>query len=84
MLRPVRGAVPVSSSESHDFILVPYNWAGTGHVVYDGSVYYNKFNTSVLIRYSLQDRKILAEKRKYSKVLVYLQLGIRLIDTYRL
>jgi len=41
---------------------VPYNWAGTGHVVYDGSVYYNKFNTSVLIRYSLQDRKILAEK----------------------
>ena len=53
--------------QCHDFILVPYNWAGTGHVVYDGSVYYNKFNTSVLIRYSLQDRKILAEKRKYSK-----------------
>ena len=53
---------------AHDFILVPYNWAGTGHVVYDGSVYYNKFNTSVLIRYSLQDRKILAEKRKYSKI----------------
>jgi len=41
---------------------VPYNWAGTGHVIYDGSVYYNKFNTSVVIRYSLDDRRILAER----------------------
>ena len=44
-------------------LIVPYNWAGTGHVIYDGSVYYNKFNTTVLIRYSLDEMKILAERR---------------------
>ena len=31
-------------------------------MIYDGSVYYNKFNTSVVIRYSLDDRRILAER----------------------
>ena len=41
---------------------MPYNWAGTGHQIYDGSVYFNKFNTSVIIRYGLEERKILVER----------------------
>ena len=41
---------------------MPYNWAGTGHQIYDGSVYFNKFNTSVIIRYGLEERKIVVER----------------------
>ncbi|KAI7811124.1 olfactomedin 2 like [Triplophysa rosa] len=37
-------------------------WSGTGHVVYDGSLYYNKHNSNTLIRYQLSSGHILAQR----------------------
>ena len=45
-----------------DNYTVPYNWAGTGHAIYNNAVYFNKFNTSTLSKYDFESRRIVAER----------------------
>ncbi|XP_066516483.1 noelin-2-like [Hoplias malabaricus] len=41
---------------------LPHPWAGTGHVVYNGSLYYNKHQTNIIVQYHLQSRIILMQR----------------------
>ena len=44
-------------------ILIPMRWAGTGHVAYKGSLYYSRYNTTMMYRYDYNERRVLAEKQ---------------------
>jgi hypothetical protein len=40
---------------------LPSNYYGTGHVIYQGSLFYHSHNTDKIIRYDLHLNKIVAE-----------------------
>ncbi|KAG7279544.1 hypothetical protein CRUP_034645 [Coryphaenoides rupestris] len=42
--------------------LLPHPWAGTGHVVYNGSLYYNKHQTNILVQYHFRSRTVLLQR----------------------
>ncbi|XP_028828111.1 noelin-2-like isoform X2 [Denticeps clupeoides] len=42
--------------------LLPHPWAGTGHVVYNGSLYYNKHQSNIIVQYHLRSRVVLLQR----------------------
>ncbi|RXM35457.1 Noelin-3 [Acipenser ruthenus] len=51
----------VSGAESRTYNL-PFKWAGTNHVVYNGSLYYNKYQSNIVIKYSFDTGRVLAQR----------------------
>uniref|UniRef100_A0A8C5SKK1 Olfactomedin-like domain-containing protein n=1 Tax=Laticauda laticaudata TaxID=8630 RepID=A0A8C5SKK1_LATLA len=51
----------VSGAESRTYNL-PFKWAGTNHVVYNGSLYFNKYQSNIIIKYSFDTGQVLAQR----------------------
>ncbi|OCT82940.1 noelin-3 isoform X2 [Xenopus laevis] len=51
----------VTGSESRTYNL-PYKWAGTSHLVYNGSLFFNKFQSNIVIKYSFATGRILNQR----------------------
>lgn len=51
----------INSNETPKIYQLPKSYYGTGHVVYQGSLFYHAYNTDVLVRYDLHLKKIVAE-----------------------
>ncbi|NP_001087702.1 olfactomedin 3 L homeolog precursor [Xenopus laevis] len=51
----------VTGAESRTYNL-PYKWAGTSHLVYNGSLFFNKFQSNIVIKYSFATGRILNQR----------------------
>ncbi|XP_075689485.1 noelin-3 isoform X1 [Rhinoderma darwinii] len=51
----------VTGAESRTYTL-PVKWAGTSHLVYNGSLFFNKYQSNIIIKYSFNTGKVLAQR----------------------
>ncbi|KAL0966912.1 hypothetical protein UPYG_G00302150 [Umbra pygmaea] len=50
-----------SGAESRTYNL-PFKWAGTNHVVFNGSLYYNKIQSNIVVRYSFDTGRVVTQR----------------------
>lgn len=41
---------------------LPFKWEGTNHIVYNGSLYYNKYQSNIIVKYSFETGNVLAQR----------------------
>ncbi|KAF3836106.1 hypothetical protein F7725_028664 [Dissostichus mawsoni] len=41
---------------------LPFKWEGTNHMVYNGSLYYNKYQSNIIVKYSFETGSVLAQR----------------------
>uniref|UniRef100_A0A3P9ISH3 Olfactomedin 3b n=1 Tax=Oryzias latipes TaxID=8090 RepID=A0A3P9ISH3_ORYLA len=51
----------VAGVESRTYNL-PFKWAGTNHVVFNGSLYYNKMQSNIIARYSFETGRVVTQR----------------------
>nr|XP_057917325.1 noelin-3-like isoform X2 [Doryrhamphus excisus] len=51
----------MAGAESRTYNL-PFKWAGTNHVVYNGSLYYNKMQSNIMVRYSFEMGRVVTQR----------------------
>ncbi|XP_012576633.1 PREDICTED: noelin [Condylura cristata] len=58
-VREYRSMADFMSSDNFTSHRLPHPWSGTGQVVYNGSIYFNKFQSHIVIRFDLRTETIL-------------------------
>lgn len=41
---------------------LPFKWEGTNHIVFNGSLYYNKYQSNIIVKYSFETGSVLAQR----------------------
>lgn len=58
-VREYRSMLDFMTTDNFTSHRLPHPWSGTGQVVYNGSVYFNKFQSHIIIRFDLKTETIL-------------------------
>ncbi|XP_032885006.1 noelin-3 [Amblyraja radiata] len=62
MVREYQSMADFVSGEDYRLFRLPYSWAGTNHLVYNGSLYFNKYQSNTLVRYNFQSGSVQAQR----------------------
>ncbi|KAK2120595.1 noelin [Piliocolobus tephrosceles] len=58
-VREYKSMVDFMNTDNFTSHRLPHPWSGTGQVVYNGSIYFNKFQSHIIIRFDLKTETIL-------------------------
>ncbi|CAM9668676.1 unnamed protein product [Lampetra planeri] len=61
-VREYRSMAEFATSDTFVLHRLPHPWAGTGQVVFNGSLYFNKYQSNMIVRYCLTTRTILMQR----------------------
>ncbi|GCC18996.1 hypothetical protein chiPu_0018163, partial [Chiloscyllium punctatum] len=62
VVREYKSMTAFVSGEDYRLYRLPYPWAGTNHLVYNGSLYFNKYQSNTLIKYNFETGSVLAQR----------------------
>ncbi|XP_067833985.1 noelin-3-like [Heptranchias perlo] len=62
VVREYKSVADFVSGEDYRLYRLPYPWAGTNHLVYNGSLYFNKYQSNTLVKYSFETGSVLAQR----------------------
>lgn len=62
VVREYQSMADFVSGEDYRLFRLPYSWAGTNHLVYNGSLYFNKYQSNTLVRYNFQSGSVQAQR----------------------
>lgn len=62
-VREYRSVADFMTSDNFTLHRLPHLWSGTGQVVYNGSIYFNKFQSSVIVKFDLKTSTISKTQR---------------------
>ncbi|XP_036272791.1 noelin isoform X1 [Pipistrellus kuhlii] len=61
-VREYRSLQDFMTSDNFTSHRLPHPWSGTGQVVYNGSIYFNKFQSHIVIRFDLRSASVLKQR----------------------
>ncbi|XP_072366370.1 noelin-3-like isoform X1 [Scyliorhinus torazame] len=62
VVREYKSVAAFVSGEDYRLYRLPYPWAGTNHLVYNGSLYFNKYQSNTLVKYNFETGSVMAQR----------------------